>query len=167
MINSSLNVFNEDFKDFINCLNQSNVKYILVSGYSVILHGYHRTTGDIDLWVEVSELNYSNLQNSFLHFGIPVSAIDKSDFLTNDNFDVFTFGRPPMAIDIIKKIKGLSFEETYKNAQDIKVDGIKIKLIHYNHLIQSKKAAGRYKDLDDIENLNKNNNSVEVSKRPF
>ena len=51
------NIFNQDFKDFIESLNAHDVKYILVGGYSVILHGYPRTTGDMDLWVERSEEN--------------------------------------------------------------------------------------------------------------
>ncbi|MGN6177564.1 MAG: hypothetical protein ACTHNW_00170 [Mucilaginibacter sp.] len=46
------NIFNDDFREFIQCFNLANVKYILVGGYSVILHGYSRTTGDMDIWVE-------------------------------------------------------------------------------------------------------------------
>lgn len=42
------NIFNEDFRDFINALNNNHVRYILVGGFSVILHGYSRTTGDMD-----------------------------------------------------------------------------------------------------------------------
>lgn len=43
------NIFNEDFRDFISALNHNQVDYILVGGYSVILHGYLRTTGDLDI----------------------------------------------------------------------------------------------------------------------
>ena len=46
------NIFNEDFRDFISALNDKEVEYMLVGGYSVILHGYSRTTGDMDIWVE-------------------------------------------------------------------------------------------------------------------
>ena len=46
------NIFNPDFQDFIAALNLSEVAYILVGGYSVILHGYARTTGDMDIWVQ-------------------------------------------------------------------------------------------------------------------
>ena len=41
-------IFNEDFRDFIQALNEAEVAYLLVGGYSVILHGYSRTTGDLD-----------------------------------------------------------------------------------------------------------------------
>ena len=46
------NIFHQDFRDFLSALNEAEVRYILVGGYSVVLHGYSRTTGDMDLWVE-------------------------------------------------------------------------------------------------------------------
>jgi hypothetical protein len=53
------NIFNDDFQDFLKSLNESQVEYILVGGYSVILHGYSRTTGDMDIWVRKTKDNYS------------------------------------------------------------------------------------------------------------
>ncbi len=63
-------VFNEDFLDFIQCLNNQNVEYILVGGYSVILHGYSRTTGDLDLWVNREKTNYHKLVKAFHEFDL-------------------------------------------------------------------------------------------------
>ncbi|MBK6362490.1 MAG: hypothetical protein IPF52_02935 [Saprospiraceae bacterium] len=45
-------IFNNDFRDFLNALNQANVKYVLVGGYSVIFYGYNRVTGDLDLFLD-------------------------------------------------------------------------------------------------------------------
>ncbi|SFQ33436.1 hypothetical protein [Parafilimonas terrae] len=45
------NILNEDFRDFINALNNNQVKYSLVGGFAVILHGHSRVTGDMDIWV--------------------------------------------------------------------------------------------------------------------
>ena len=50
------NIFNKDFRDFIAALNKNEVRYILVGGYSVILHGYSRTTGDMDFWVDRTQI---------------------------------------------------------------------------------------------------------------
>ncbi|WP_370729178.1 hypothetical protein [Fibrella arboris] len=75
------------------------------------------------------------------------------NFLTNPALDVFTFGRQPVAIDIITAIKGLSFSEAYEQASDVDVDGLLIRLIHYNHLLQAKRAAGRARDQNDLDNL--------------
>ena len=45
------NIFNDDFREFIQALNDNDVEYMLVGGYSVILYGHNRTTGDMDIWV--------------------------------------------------------------------------------------------------------------------
>jgi hypothetical protein len=45
------NILNQDFSEFIVSLNKNNVEYLLVGGFAVIYHGYNRTTGDIDVWV--------------------------------------------------------------------------------------------------------------------
>lgn len=66
------NIFNEDFKDFLTALNEQRVRYILVGGFSVILHGYSRTTGDMDIWVERTTENYQKLKRAFDQFGMPV-----------------------------------------------------------------------------------------------
>lgn len=49
-----MNIFDEYTRDVVIALNKSNVKYLVVGGYAVNFHGYHRTTGDIDLWIETN-----------------------------------------------------------------------------------------------------------------
>lgn len=44
-------LFNPDFVDFLTCLHEADVESMLVGGYAVVLHGYPRTTGDMDVWV--------------------------------------------------------------------------------------------------------------------
>ena len=147
------NIFNADFHDFLTALHRQKVRYILVGGYSVILHGYSRTTGDMDIWVEKTLVNYRRLEAAFYEFGMPTFDMTADNFLHNTAFDVFTFGRQPVAIDIITSIKGLTFEDAYKKASDVEVEGLTIRLIHYNHLLDAKRAAGRPRDINDIDNL--------------
>jgi len=59
-----------DFQEFITILNNYEVDYILVGGYSVILHGYSRTTGDLDVWVKPEKNNYKKLVNACIEFGL-------------------------------------------------------------------------------------------------
>lgn len=47
-------VFNQDFKEFLQSLNDNGVRYLVVGGYAVALHGYPRYTKDIDVWVEMT-----------------------------------------------------------------------------------------------------------------
>lgn len=148
------NIFKQDFRDFIGYLNDCDVRYILVGGYSVILHGYSRTTGDMDIWVERTPENYNRIKIAFLQFGMPVFDMTENAFLNNNDNDVFTFGRPPSSIDIMVAVKGLDFDESYKNAVFFEDDGLWIRTINKDHLKSAKKASGRFKDLDDLENLN-------------
>ena len=147
------NIFNEDFRDFISALNNNEVEYILVGGYSVILHGYSRTTGDLDIWVDKKRENYFKLVKAFREFKMSVFDMTEDNFLQKQELNVFTFGRPPSGIDIMTDVKGLNFNEAFKTSQIVEVANLKIRLIELDQLLKAKKAAGRHKDLDDIENL--------------
>lgn len=147
------NIFNEDFREFLVALNDNEVRYILVGGFSVILHGYSRTTGDIDIWVERTQANYQKIRLAFVQFGMPVFDMTEENFLRHKNWDVFTFGNPPSAIDLMVAVKGLDFVESYKKSVLFQDDNLSIRTIHKDDLITAKKAAGRSKDLNDLENL--------------
>jgi len=149
------NIFNSDFRDFIAALNNHQVRYILVGGYSVILHGYSRTTGDMDLWVERTHENYLKITSSFAAFGMPVFDMTEENFLHHPNWDVFTFGIPPVAIDLMVSMEDFNFQEIFERSIIFKDDELSIRVIHKNDLIVAKQKAGRSKDLDDLENLNK------------
>jgi hypothetical protein len=147
------NIFHEDFRDFLNALNKEDVRYVLVGGYSVVLHGYSRTTGDMNIWMERTSVNYERIIKAFQMFGMPLFDMTESNFLSHPIWDVFTFGTPPVAIDIMVKIEGLNFEEVFKKAVYFEDDELKIRTIHRNDLIAAKKIAGRAKDINDLENL--------------
>lgn len=147
------NIFNSDFRDFIAALNKNHVRYILVGGYSVILHGYSRTTGDMDLWVERTEENYLKIVKAFAEFGMSVFDMTEENFLHHPVWDVFTFGIPPVAIDLMIKLEGIDFSSAYKRSVIFKDEDLEIRTIHKNDLIAAKQKAGRSKDLDDLENL--------------
>ena len=147
------NLFNDDFRDFIKALNEQDVRYLLVGGYSVILHGYSRTTGDMDIWVDRTKDNYLNLKKAFAQFGMPVFDMTEENFLSHPAWDVFTFGKPPVAIDLMVQLKGLDFDEAFNRSVIFSDEELEVRTIHKNDLIQAKKSAGRNKDLNDLENL--------------
>ncbi len=151
------NIFNEDFQDFLKSINKAQVKYVLVGGYSVIFHGFPRTTGDLDIFVEVSKENYRKLHEAFFEFGLSIFDMTEENFLFNNNMTVFSFGRAPVSIEILKEISGIGFDEVYENAIETEIEDIPIKVINLKDLIKNKKASGRSKDLNDIENLDNDN----------
>lgn len=147
-----MDIFNPDFADFINCLNRNQVEYILVGGYAVIIRGYSRSTGDMDIWVDKTPDNFIHLQKAILEFGLPEEAVPAEKFFSS-KYDVFTFGRPPYAIELLTGLKGVEFSEAFLTSTVEQIDDIPVRVIHINQLRQSKKAAGRHKDLNDLENL--------------
>jgi predicted nucleotidyltransferase len=148
-------ILNSDFLDFLTALNDQDVEYLVVGGYAVIIHGYNRTTGDIDIWINKTKDNYQKLATAFLQFGMPLFDMTAHNFLENEDFDVFTFGVPPISIDIMTKLKGLTFDECVEQAFKETIDGLIINVISIEDLIAAKKASNRAKDQDDIEHLEK------------
>lgn len=149
------NIFNPDFQEFLFALNKNDVHYVLVGGYSVIYHGFPRTTGDLDLFVEVSKSNYLKLAQAFEQFQMPLFDMTEDSFLNQPQINVYTFGRPPVCIEILKEISGFTFQEIYNNALNTVFEEIPMKVIHLNDLKINKKISGRAKDLNDLENLSK------------
>jgi len=147
------NVFHEDFRDFISALNKYEVEYIIVGGYSVILHGYSRTTGDLDVWVHKTNANYKKLVSAFHAFGLSIFDMTENNFISNPRIDVFSFGRPPVSIDILTDVKGLVFSECIVKSLLMKVENLNVRVIDIRDLRKAKTASGRAKDLDDLENL--------------
>jgi len=146
------NIFESDFSDFIMALNMSGTEYLIVGGYAVIIHGYYRTTQDLDVWVDKTPGNHLKLSKAFAIFGMPLFDMTLENFM-GEKFDVFSIGRSPIRIDIITKLKGLNFEDAIKHSLIKEIEGLKVHYLHIDDLIQSKKSAGRNKDLDDIEKL--------------
>ena len=85
------NIFNSDFQEFLLALNKNEVNYVLVGGYSVIYHGFPRTTGDIDIFVEVSKNNYDKLAQAFEQFQMPLFDMTEESFLYQAHINVYTF----------------------------------------------------------------------------
>ena len=147
-----LDIFNPDFIDFLELLNKNEVEYLLVGGYAVILHGYIRSTGDMDLWVKKSKDNYLKIKKAYNDFGAPM--FPESHFLETE-LDVWSIGKEPSKIEILTNVHGLEFDESFKNCNWFDLEKIKIPYIYFDDLIKNKLATGRYKDLADVEQLKK------------
>src|SRR5215203_2478643 len=132
------NIFNDDFRDFIQSMNKHEVEYMLVGGYAVILHGYRRVTGDMDIWVNRTPENYVRITSAFADFGLPLFDMTNERFMNAETADVFSYGRAPVRIDIITELKGVKFDEAFSQAQMFNEDGLMIRFIHLNNLIQAK-----------------------------
>lgn len=147
-------LLNPDFQDFIKCFNRHKVRYVLVGGYAVIYHGYNRSTGDLDIFVEATVANYNRIVQAFEEFKMPVFDMTQSTFLNTESYEVFTFGVPPVSIDIITVLRGVTFDEAFTMSTNGLIDGITIRVLLKNGLLLAKKLSNRPKDLEDIHQLN-------------
>ena len=140
-----------DFKDFLKLLNSKQVEYLLVGGYAVGYHGYSRATADMDVWIGNHPRNAEKMVEVIRAFGFAVEGLSAELFLKENN--VIRMGVPPFRIEVLTTISGASFEECYQERTTDNLDEVEVNLISLKHLKANKKAAGRLKDLTDLEYL--------------
>jgi len=140
-----------DFKEFLRFLNENRVRYLLVGGYAVGLHGYPCYTKDLDIWVEASQENAERVIKAIEDFGFASLELTPQDFLEPGVF--VQIGYPPVRIDLLTQPSGVVFAECYENREQIEVDGLTIPVIGLEDLRKNKKASGRSQDLADLEKL--------------
>jgi hypothetical protein len=140
----------EDFRDLLCLLNEHEVKYLIVGGWALGVHGYVRATGDMDIWIGQSDLNIQNLLCALKAFGVP-DGVDGEFFKENGN--AFRMGNPPLRIEIITEASGIHFDASYPNRVSIEADGLELPFLNYEDLVTNKRASGRLRDLADLEGL--------------
>ena len=141
----------KDFSEFLKLLNSKQIEYLLIGGWAVGYYGYPRATGDMDIWVSRKKENAVKIVEAFKEFGFDVPTLS-IELFTKQN-QVTRIGIPPMRIEILTTISGVSFEECFNNRQIAEVDDVNINFINLQDLKKNKAASGRYKDLDDLEKL--------------
>ena len=146
-------IINKDFREFIELLNEHEVKYLVIDGYAVSMHGYPRYTKDVDFWIWMDTGNISNLIEAIKDFGFDSLDLDEEDFLDPDN--IIQLGYEPNRIDLLAQVEGVDFIDCYKNKLQLEIEGLIIDFISIGDLITAKKASGRLQDLADVEHLKK------------
>jgi len=141
----------DDFKEFLRLLNVQEVEYLLIGGYAVGYYGYPRVTADIDIWIAINPQNAAKVVTALKDFGFDLPELSSELFLKDNQ--IIRMGVPPLRIEITTGISGVDFHECYVERQTAVLDDIEVKLISLRHLKINKRASGRHKDLNDLENL--------------
>ena len=144
-------MFSQDFSEFVELLNKHNAEYLIVGGYAVGLHGHPRYTGDLDIWLNPTEENAMKILKCVNEFGFSSFNLKVEDFTKEGN--IIQLGYPPLRIDLLTEIDGVSFSDCFENRKVVDIDDLKVNFIGYQDLLKNKKETGRPKDLDDIDNL--------------
>ncbi|MDD4664254.1 MAG: nucleotidyltransferase [Caldisericia bacterium] len=144
-------MLSKDFIEFVALLNKNKVKYLVVGGYAVAVHGYPRYTKDLDIWIDISPCNIQQLLAVIGEFGFSDLNLELHDFIEPGY--VIQLGYPPCRIDLLTSLEGLSFEDCYPQKNTLTIDGISVDFIDLHHLRINKQSTGRSQDIADLENL--------------
>jgi len=144
----------QDFKDLLSAFHAHGVKYLIVGGYAVSFHGQPRATKDIDLFIKADPANAKAAYAALIAFGAPLADISADDLADPRHF--LRFGREPVAVDILPGIDGVEFDAAWERRIEAVIDaesGLEACFISKDDLIASKLAAGRLRDLADVEEI--------------
>ena len=135
----------EDLKALIRSLNEQGVDYLLIGGYALFAHGYHRATTDIDVLVPATRAAGELVQKALMV--LPDKAakdIDPVWFEEGENIRV----ADAFVVDIMLNACGETYETLIQYAETIDLDGIPIRTINLEGLLLTKQTM-RDKDVAD------------------
>lgn len=151
-----MDILDKEIFGFWKLLYTNKVKYLMVGGFATNLHGFQRTTGDLDLWIEDTKENRKRFRKTLKEAGIgDLESIETTQLIPGFTVLKFPSG---FELDIMTSLKGFAsgkFDECYKLSPTAMIEEIPVKFMHLNHLIEAKKASNRPKDQIDVIELEK------------
>lgn len=147
------------FRELLQCLNDFEVRYLIVGGYAVMKYAEPRFTKDLDIWVEQSNENSARVFDALKNFGAPL----ESDKITATTFTqhrlTYQLGVVPVRMDILTGITGVEFEDAWEKRVPGSIFGVPVHFISLDLLIANKQATGRSSDLEQLEQIRKRKQS--------
>jgi hypothetical protein len=135
----------------LKLLNTHRVEYLLIGGYAVGYHGHPRATGDLDVWIAASPENASRLLTALEEFGFSQPDLTAEDIAKEHQ--IIRMGMPPFRIEVLTSISGVTFYNCFRRRIIDTIDGVEVNIISFERLKKNKLAAGRHKDLADLDSL--------------
>lgn len=132
-------------------LERHGVKYLVVGGIAVAVHGTPRYTKNLDIWVECSPDNAGRIVAAIAAFGLDSLGLTPQDFLEPDI--VIQLGYEPNRIDLLTTLTGVTFADAYPKRVLVDVGELSIPIIDRESLLANKRALGRPHDLDDAKGI--------------
>lgn len=139
--------------EFFEVLLKNKVQFLLIGGYAVIAHGYNRTTGDIDIWLNPSAENKVKFIAALSELEFDEESLNYLNTIDFTKAQAFSYGENPCRIDFLTKINQVEFDEAYAEQLKFELRNLTVPIIQLKHLILSKINTGRIKDAADIEEL--------------
>ena len=145
----------QDFKELLKSFNENKVKYLVIGGYAVGIHGHVRATNDLDLAISDDDENALRVVNALSDFGFAGETVT-TELFTQKN-SVVRMGVAPVKIEILNYLHGPGFDAAYERKKTVKIEDIEVDVISLDDLYENKLIVGRHQDLADVENLRKKN----------
>lgn len=146
-------------------LEQARVRYLVVGGVAVVLHGYLRTTLDLDLVLQLEQTNVERALEALAGLGfqpqapVPLSSFAdpqiRETWLREKNMTVFSLWHPEhlgFAVDLFVQ-EPFDFDAVYRRALRVPLQTTEATVVSREDLVAMKRAAGRALDLDDVTAL--------------
>jgi len=144
-----------DLRELLSALNAHSVKYLVIGAYAVGVHAEPRATKDLDIWIKADAENSRAVFRALAAFGAPLTGLSPNDF-NDEAGSVFQMGQPPLRVDILQRIDGVTFEDAWQNRMVTQIGGeLPAFVISAEDLIRNKLAAGRPQDLLDVTKVQK------------
>lgn len=135
----------EDLKSLIRSLNENHVDYLLIGGYALYAHGYHRATTDIDVLVAADRQSAERLKRALMLLPDKAAeALDPQWFGEGENIRV----ADAFVVDIMLNACGQTYETLKPYAETIDLDGIPVRTVNLEGLLLTKQTK-REKDVGD------------------
>jgi hypothetical protein len=153
------------YEPILEALNGADVRYVVVGGVAVVLHGHARLTADLDLAVdlepEAARRALESLAGTGLVPAAPVEAAGFADPATRARWaeekgmKVFSLHDPddPMRIVDLFVESPIDFEGLWERAEVMTLGETSVRVASIEDLIQMKRMVGRPRDLEDLEAL--------------
>ncbi|MFM9136496.1 MAG: hypothetical protein ACKOT0_13880 [bacterium] len=142
---------NRDFQELLECFARHDVRYLIVGGWALAVHGVPRMTKDLAVWIWPDPRNAERVVTALGDFGFGDVGLVPEDFLTDDT--VVQLGYPPNRVDLLTTPSGVTFETCWPDRVDVSIEDLRVPFIGLEGLKANKRATGRPQDLVDIEAL--------------
>ena len=140
-----------DFSEMLELLNRHKVEFLIVGSYALAFYGAPRNTGDIDIYVRPAQENAQRILGALKDFGFGSIGLAEKDFVQIGQ--VIQLGIPPVRIDLLTSITGVTWEEANGGKVPGKYGDIPVHYLGREQYVANKRSTGRKKDLADLEAL--------------
>ena len=138
-----------DTESLLRSLKENAVEFVIIGASAFPVHGYARSTLDIDIFIRPVKENAERTLKALELFGYDVTDVTVDDLLEKK----LLIRQYLVETDIHPFVKGATFNEVWENKVEDFYGETSVFFASLDDLITMKKAAGRQKDLEDLKYL--------------